>query len=97
MMINYDLPWNPMKIEQRIGRIDRRGQQSEVVNICNLITEETVDAEIYSRCLLRIGVFDAAWVIARRFWATLVAKSKKIALDSLLTDEEAQTKTGRYR
>ena len=34
-MINYDLPWNPMRIEQRIGRIDRRGQQSEAVSIYN--------------------------------------------------------------
>lgn len=57
-MINYDLPWNPMRIEQRIGRIDRRGQKSEVVNIYNIITENTVDADIYERCLLRIGVFE---------------------------------------
>ena len=54
MMINYDLPWNPMRIEQRIGRIDRRGQSSEFVNIYNLITSDTVDADIYNRCLLRI-------------------------------------------
>lgn len=58
MMINYDLPWNPMKIEQRIGRIDRRGQLSDVVNIYNIITEGTVDADIYHRCLMRIGVFE---------------------------------------
>ena len=58
MMINYDLPWNPMRIEQRIGRIDRRGQISEFVNIYNLITSGTVDADIYTRCLLRIGVFE---------------------------------------
>lgn len=57
-MINYDLPWNPMRIEQRIGRIDRRGQKSEVVVIYNLITPDTVDADIYNRCLLRIGVFE---------------------------------------
>ena len=58
MMINYDLPWNPMRIEQRIGRIDRHGQLSDVVNIYNVITEETVDADIYHRCLSRIGVFE---------------------------------------
>ncbi len=56
-LVNYDLPWNPMRIEQRIGRIDRNGQTSETVAIVNLITPGTVDAEIYERCLLRIGVF----------------------------------------
>jgi superfamily II DNA or RNA helicase len=59
-LVNYDLPWNPMRIEQRIGRIDRYGQQSEVVAIFNLITPGTIDAEIYNRCLSRIGVFQHA-------------------------------------
>lgn len=68
MMINYDLPWNPMRIEQRIGRIDRRGQKSEVVNIYNVITENTVDAEIYHRCLMRIGVFENSIGDVKRSW-----------------------------
>ena len=59
-MVNYDLPWNPMRIDQRIGRIDRWGQISEAVAIYNLITPDTIDAEIYERCLLRIGVFERA-------------------------------------
>jgi ERCC4-related helicase len=59
-MVNYDLPWNPMRIEQRIGRIDRYGQQSETVAIVNLVTPGTIDAEIYDRCLSRIGVFQHA-------------------------------------
>ncbi len=57
-LVNYDLPWNPMRVEQRIGRLDRYGQKSETVAIVNLITPGTVDAEIYERCLLRIGVFE---------------------------------------
>lgn len=59
-LINYDIPWNPMRIEQRIGRIDRYGQESKSVVIINLITPGTVDAEIYERCLWRIGVFQHA-------------------------------------
>ena len=59
-IVNYDLPWNPMRVEQRIGRIDRNGQKSESVAIFNLITPGTVDADIYDRCLVRIGVFKNA-------------------------------------
>ena len=59
-MVNYDLPWNPQAIEQRIGRIDRNGQKSESVSIINIITEGTIDCDIYDRCLSRIGVFNAS-------------------------------------
>ena len=51
------IPW---RIDQRIGRIDRWGQASEAVAIYNLISTGTIDADIYERCLLRIGVFERA-------------------------------------
>jgi superfamily II DNA/RNA helicase len=57
-IVNYDIPWNPMRIEQRIGRIDRYGQKSDTVLIYNFVTPGTVEFEIYDRCLLRIGIFE---------------------------------------
>ena len=56
-MVNYDLPWNPMVVEQRIGRIDRFGQKSPTVNIYNIIVEDSIQEKIYIRLLDRIGIF----------------------------------------
>lgn len=56
-MVNYDLPWNPMVVEQRIGRIDRFGQKSEKVHIYNLVMKDSIQVDIYSRLLDRIGIF----------------------------------------
>ena len=56
-MVNYDLPWNPMVVEQRIGRIDRFGQKSPVVNIYNFVVAGSIQEEIYMRLLERIGIF----------------------------------------
>ena len=56
-MVNYDLPWNPMVVEQRIGRIDRFGQKSPVVNIYNLVVEGSIQEDIYTKLLDRIGIF----------------------------------------
>lgn len=46
-LINYDMPWNPMKVEQRIGRIDRLGQKHEEIRIVNLHYAGTVEADVY--------------------------------------------------
>ena len=92
MMINYDLPWNPMRIEQRIGRIDRRGQISEVVNIHNVITEGTVDADIYNKCLLKIGVFEQSIGDCEEILGEIGYKIEAIATDARLTDEERRIK-----
>ena len=92
MMINYDLPWNPMRIEQRIGRIDRRGQKSEAVNIYNVITENTIDAEIYYRCLMRIGIFENSIGECEEILGEIATGIEGIILDSSLTDDERKRK-----
>ena len=92
MMINYDLPWNPMKIEQRIGRIDRRGQKSEAVSIYNMITNGTVDADIYYRCLMRIGIFESSIGECEEILGDIATQIDQIVMDSRLTDEERKEK-----
>jgi superfamily II DNA or RNA helicase len=57
ILINYDLPWNPMVVEQRIGRVDRIGQQSERILIVNLVVEGSVEQRILQRLLTKIQVF----------------------------------------
>ncbi len=57
VMVNYDLPWNPMVVEQRIGRIHRIGQKAARIIVINLICEDTVDERIYDRLYDRLDLF----------------------------------------
>ena len=50
LMVNYDLPWNPNRIEQRFGRIHRIGQ-TEVCHLWNLVAEETREGDVYRKLL----------------------------------------------
>ncbi|HNR30495.1 MAG TPA: SNF2-related protein [Candidatus Hydrogenedentes bacterium] len=91
-MVNYDLPWNPMRIDQRIGRIDRWGQTSEAVAIYNLITPDTIDAEIYERCLLRIGVFERALGANEAILGEVTREITSVAENLSLSPAERQAK-----
>lgn len=57
LLVNYDLPWNPMRVEQRIGRIDRLGQNAKVIHIWNLFYRDTIDERIFTRLLSRLKIF----------------------------------------
>ena len=91
-IVNYDLPWNPMRIEQRIGRIDRKGQTSESVAIVNMITPGTIDADIYDRCLLRIGVFEQALGGSEEILGDIAREIRNIADDFALSEEDRRTR-----
>ncbi len=58
VLINYDLPWNPMKLEQRIGRLDRIGQSSKKIYIYNLFIEGTIETDILYALNKRINIFE---------------------------------------
>ena len=60
VVINYDLPWNPMRVEQRIGRCDRIGQTSDKVHVRSLASEGTIESRILSRLYDRLGIFERA-------------------------------------
>lgn len=91
-LVNYDIPWNPMRIEQRIGRIDRYGQTSETVAIYNLVTPGTVDFDIYERCLLRIGIFERAIGGSEAILGEIATRLQQVAEDFSLTASERQAR-----
>jgi len=59
-LFNYDLPWNPMRVEQRIGRIDRFGQKSKRIRIYNMVIANSIEDRILYRLYERIELFKRA-------------------------------------
>ena len=57
-LVNYDLPWNPMRVEQRIGRLDRLNQKADRISIVNFSIKGTIESEILERLYKRIRIFE---------------------------------------
>lgn len=57
-VLNYDLPWNPMRIEQRIGRVDRLTQPKDEVFVANLYARGTIDESVYQLLALKLRMFE---------------------------------------
>lgn len=57
-LVNYDMPWNPSKLEQRVGRIDRIGQSAEKITIINLVNKYTIEDYIIAKLFERVKIFN---------------------------------------
>jgi len=86
--VNYDLPWNPMRIEQRIGRLDRYGQKHDVVRVYNLVLSGTIEDRILYRCLQRIGVFEHTIGGLEPIIGEIMEELRRIAFTPYMTEEE---------
>ncbi len=58
-VINFELPWNPAKKNQRIGRVHRLGQKSSHITVINLVAQESIEARIAEGIVLKSSLFDA--------------------------------------
>ncbi|MCW4151013.1 DEAD/DEAH box helicase [Halomonas sp. 18H] len=92
LLINYDLPWNPMRIEQRIGRIDRIGQEKDKILIWNFVYAETIDEKIYDRLLNRLEIFEGSLGDMEMVLGEAAKKITKDLFSHKMTKEEEEEK-----
>lgn len=92
VLINYDLPWNPMVVEQRIGRIDRIGQQAEKVVIINLVIKDSVEEKVLKRLLDKIEIFKMSIGEPDPIIGEQIEKLTSEALRGQLSEEQLREK-----
>ncbi len=91
-LVNYDLPWNPMKVEQRIGRIDRIGQVFKVIRIYNLAYQDTVEADVYFKIGERINLFQGIVGKLQPILSRLPKKFEEYTLGKAADREESRAR-----
>ena len=89
-LVNYDLPWNPARIEQRIGRIDRIGQKSPAITIINFVYKDTIEFRVYSRLLERLDVFRKALGVSEEILGQVIDKLTKTLFSRQLTPAQQE-------
>jgi superfamily II DNA or RNA helicase/predicted nucleic acid-binding Zn finger protein len=60
-VVNFELPWNPARMNQRIGRVNRIGQKSRCINVINLITKNSIEEKILTGIQLKTQLFDGVF------------------------------------
>jgi superfamily II DNA or RNA helicase len=93
VLVNYDLPWNPMRVEQRIGRLDRYGQLHDKILIYNLFIDETVETRIFGRLFERIQLFEAAIGDLEAILGDTVSDLTRVAMDLKLSPQQQDAKS----
>lgn len=89
-VVNYDLPWNPMEVEQRIGRVDRFGQTEEKILVLNFHTPGTIESNIVERVHQRIGVFKDSIGELEPILQSRLGELRRTMFDFSLTESERQ-------
>ncbi|MGB7086287.1 MAG: SNF2-related protein [Phormidesmis sp.] len=89
-LVNYDLPWNPMRVEQRIGRLDRLNQKAERISIVNFSLKDTIEAEILERLYKRIRIFEESVGDIEGILGEMTEKLLVELFEKTLTVEEEQ-------
>lgn len=92
-MINYDMPYNPMKVEQRIGRLDRFGQLADKVIIANMYLKDTVDEKIYHLLYDRIQLIEDSVGFMEPIIGQQLADLQKGIFENSLTEEQIEKRT----
>lgn len=98
VVVNYDLPWNPMRVEQRIGRIDRVGQEAKRLIVVNFKVANTIEERLYDRLHSKLLMFanslgDLEEVIGKevqRLTLELLSKQLTPAEERRLMDQASQ-------
>lgn len=88
LLVNYDLPWNPMRVEQRIGRLDRIGQTAEKIVVWTLLHEDTIDFRIHEILFEKLDVFRQYLGDCEDIVTEQVRVLTRALLSDRLTDEE---------
>jgi superfamily II DNA or RNA helicase len=97
LLVNYDLPWNPMRVEQRIGRIDRIGQQAQAISIANLVYQDTIDDRILTRLFEKLKVFEDALGCTEDVLQDGISLLTRDLLNEYLTPEQQERRIDQAR